>query len=172
MYIQYIYIDIYIWRRDGTWQVGCNCIHCVGRWFVHSTPPPPPHFQLECTAEGLITEKVWQLRKVTGNLIFGDVTHVAIRVESDHRPIPPPPILMCAGCFEKDLMNAKGAMPDTRRWFPSWKWFLCPGKMCHLSWKTERRRAQKTERSSSRRNKGRTNWRVCVSEVTSARGIS
>lgn len=48
-------------------------------------------FQLDPAAEGLITEKVCQPHKVTGNLIFGDVTHAVICHKEDRRPIPPRP---------------------------------------------------------------------------------
>lgn len=57
-------------KPDESWQVGCDCIRCLRRWFVDILV----QFQLDGTAEDLITETVRHLHKVTGNLIFGDVT--------------------------------------------------------------------------------------------------
>lgn len=57
-------------KEEKPVKSGCDCIHCLSRWFVGILF----QFQLDGTAEDLITEMVCQLHKVTGNLIFGDVT--------------------------------------------------------------------------------------------------
>lgn len=116
-------------KPDESWQMGCDCIRCLRRWFVDILV----QFQLDGTAEDLITETVRHLHKVTGNLIFGDVTlpkqrHGA-KTSTDQTLLVL--WLTHAGCFDVGLRSRTLWMQRGTRHARLTRWL----KMFSMSWR-------------------------------------